>query len=320
MCSRKRDSPAIRWPSCSSRQASKPTRCRPLRANSIYPETVFVFPPADASIAPRSAHLHAAPSCRSPAIRRSAPRCCSAARRRQRAANSCWKKRSATCLAASSRGRPIRGYARFTAPSLPVAAAGDLPGKTEIAAALSLAPDDIGFRGAVPSRWASGITFSFVPVRNLDAAARAHPNPASFEKVFGIGGPARSMCSARRRPIAGHDFHVRMFAPAWASPKIRRPARRLSAFAGLLAASGRYGDGEHDIRIEQGYEMGRPSLIELGLTIARRTPRLGDHRRQRGHRHRRHDRGLIAALFRTGRSTFQNATLRGRVACGRLYA
>jgi len=35
----------------------------------------------------------------------------------------------------------------------------------------------------------------------------------------------------------------------------------------LLAASGRYTDGEHTLRIEQGYEMGRPSVIELGLSM-----------------------------------------------------
>src|SRR4029077_20744131 len=74
------------------------------------------------------------------------------------------------------------GYVRFTIPSLPVAA-GDLPGKNEIAAALSLAPGDIGFDGAVPSRWSAGVLFSFVPLKNLDAMARCRPDPASFEKV-----------------------------------------------------------------------------------------------------------------------------------------
>ena len=160
------------------------------------------------------------------------------------------------------------GYARFTAPSLPVAAAGDLPGKTEIAAALSLAPDDIGFEGAVPSRWSSGITFSFVPLRNLDAAARAHPNPASFEKVFGIGGSAKVYVFCKETAVAGHDFHVRMFAPGVGIPEDPATGSAAVGFAGLLTASGRYGDGEHNIRIEQGYEMRRESLIDLGLTIA----------------------------------------------------
>ena len=38
-----------------------------------------------------------------------------------------------------------------------------------------------------------------------------------------------------------------------------------AAFIGLLAA-GR-ADGRHNVRVEQGYEMGRPSLIEIDFTI-----------------------------------------------------
>jgi trans-2,3-dihydro-3-hydroxyanthranilate isomerase len=40
-----------------------------------------------------------------------------------------------------------------------------------------------------------------------------------------------------------------------------------AAFAGLLAAHGGLGDGEHSVTIEQGYEMGRPSLIELTFVL-----------------------------------------------------
>ena len=40
-----------------------------------------------------------------------------------------------------------------------------------------------------------------------------------------------------------------------------------AAFAGPLAASGRYADGVHEVALEQGLEMGRPSLIRLALTL-----------------------------------------------------
>lgn len=159
------------------------------------------------------------------------------------------------------------GYVRFTVPGLPSAAPGDLPGRTEIAAALSLSPDDIGFEGMVPSRWSVGFAFSFVPLKNLDAAARCHPDPATFEKVFGIGGSAKAYVFCKETAEAGHDFHVRMFAPGVGIPEDPATGSAAAGFAGLLAAAGRYGDGEHHLRIEQGYEMGRPSLIELGLTI-----------------------------------------------------
>ena len=85
--------------------------------------------------------------------------------------------------------------------------------------------------------------------------------------MFGIGGSAKVYVFCKETAIAGHDFHVRMFAPGAGIPEDPATGAGAAAFAGLLAASGRNGDGEHTIRIEQGYEMGRPSLIELGLIV-----------------------------------------------------
>lgn len=161
---------------------------------------------------------------------------------------------------------PDIGYVRFTLPSLPTSA-GDLPGRDEIAAALSVEPQDIGYEGAVPSRWSAGVPFSFVPLRNLGAIARCRPDPVLFEKVFGIGGPAKVYLFCTETAEHGHDFHARMFAPGMGIPEDPATGSAAAAFAGLLTASGRFGEGEHDIRIEQGHEMGRPSLIELSLVI-----------------------------------------------------
>lgn len=66
---------------------------------------------------------------------------------------------------------------------------------------------------------------------------------------------------------SGNHFHARMFAPRMGIPEDPATGSAAAAFAGLLASSGRYGDGEHHVRIEQGYEMGRQSLIELGLSM-----------------------------------------------------
>lgn len=158
------------------------------------------------------------------------------------------------------------GYVRFTIPSLPVAI-GDLPGKAEIASALSVAPDDVGVDGLTPARWSAGNPFSFVPLKTLDAIARCRPDPAHFEKVLGIGGPAKVYMFCEQTAKAGNDFHGRMFAPGVGTPEDPATGSAVAAFAGLIAASGRYADGEHALRVEQGYEMGRPSLIELGLSM-----------------------------------------------------
>jgi trans-2,3-dihydro-3-hydroxyanthranilate isomerase len=59
-----------------------------------------------------------------------------------------------------------------------------------------------------------------------------------------------------------------MFAPAMGIPEDPATGSAAAAFAGLLAAQAGFGDGTHRIGIEQGYEMGRQSLIDLTLTMA----------------------------------------------------
>ena len=58
-----------------------------------------------------------------------------------------------------------------------------------------------------------------------------------------------------------------MFAPALGVPEDPATGSAAAAFAGLLAAKGDLADGDHAITIEQGYEMGRPSLIRLDLAL-----------------------------------------------------
>jgi trans-2,3-dihydro-3-hydroxyanthranilate isomerase len=65
---------------------------------------------------------------------------------------------------------------------------------------------------------------------------------------------------------AGHHFHARMFAPGMGVPEDPATGSAAAAFAGVLAR--RLSDGTHTITIEQGYEMGRPSLIHLTAEVA----------------------------------------------------
>ena len=61
----------------------------------------------------------------------------------------------------------------------------------------------------------------------------------------------------------GHDFHARMFAPKMGVTEDPATGSAAAAFAGVLARFAGLPDGEHTMVIEQGYEMGRPSLIHL---------------------------------------------------------
>jgi trans-2,3-dihydro-3-hydroxyanthranilate isomerase len=169
------------------------------------------------------------------------------------------------CTAAP--GGADRGVARFLLPELPKPAGAAAPGET-IAAAIGLSPEDIGFETLVPSRWSAGNTFTFVPVRGLDAIRRCKPVDARWDDAFEAGGRSHAYVFCREAVDAGNSFHARMFAPRLGVTEDPATGSAAAAFAGLAAHSLSLGDGEHRLTIEQGYEMGRPSVMELLLTIA----------------------------------------------------
>jgi trans-2,3-dihydro-3-hydroxyanthranilate isomerase len=157
-------------------------------------------------------------------------------------------------------GEGGRGSARFTIPQLP-AEVGPAAEDAAIAAALALEPGDIAAR---PARWSAGIPFTFVPVAGLAAIARCRPDLAKFDAAYGAAGAVYVFCEETAEP--GHHFHARMFAPGMGIAEDPATGSAAAAFAGMLAL--RLSDGTHTMAIEQGYEMGRPSLIRLTAVVA----------------------------------------------------
>jgi trans-2,3-dihydro-3-hydroxyanthranilate isomerase len=157
------------------------------------------------------------------------------------------------------------GRARFELARLP-AETGAAASPAAIAAALSLSESDIGFDSFKPARWSAGNEFSFVPLKGLDAMRRSRPNSGQSDAAFGTTG-AFLFCRETAEP--GHAFHARMFAPRAGIPEDPATGSAVAAFAGVLAHFTRLPDGEHAFVIEQGYEMGRPSLIRLAMSITR---------------------------------------------------
>jgi len=153
------------------------------------------------------------------------------------------------------------GSARFAIPQLPTEV-GPTADDAAIAAALSLAPSDIG--EGRPARWSAGIPLTFVPIVSLAAMARCRPDLAKFDAAFGAGAAVYAFCNETVEP--GHHFHARMFAPGMGVPEDPATGSAAAAFAGLVAR--RLRDGTHALVIEQGYEMGRPSLIRLTAEVA----------------------------------------------------
>jgi trans-2,3-dihydro-3-hydroxyanthranilate isomerase len=155
------------------------------------------------------------------------------------------------------------GAARFTIPQLPNEE-GSAASNADIAAALGLAPADIGFDDLLPSRWSCGNAFTFVPVSGLAAIGRCRVDLGKYENAF-ADGAVYVFCAETLEP--GSAFHARMFAPKFGVSEDPATGSAAAAFAGVIAAQAGLPDGEHGFAIEQGYEMGRPSLIRLAVTI-----------------------------------------------------
>ena len=155
------------------------------------------------------------------------------------------------------------GRASFVLPRLPEQT-GQAVTVHEAAAGLSLKDDEIGF--GLPSRWSAGVPAHFVPIRDLDSIGRAEPS-SQFEAVFGKEGRAVVYLYCGETAEPAHHFHARMFAPGLGIREDPATGAAAAAFAGVVMETAHPADGAHRFVIEQGYEMGRPSQIELGMTV-----------------------------------------------------
>lgn len=158
------------------------------------------------------------------------------------------------------------GYAEFDVPKLS-APAGEAREKELIAAALGLEPRDIGFENHKPSVYDAGVSFTFVPVAGLDAIARAAPVMSAWIPGFGHSDHPGVFVYCRESLQHDSAFHARMFAPTMGINEDPATGSAAAAFAGAVKEFDDLPDGTHVARIEQGFEMGRPSLIDLEIDV-----------------------------------------------------
>jgi trans-2,3-dihydro-3-hydroxyanthranilate isomerase len=158
------------------------------------------------------------------------------------------------------------GFARFGVPKLPVEVEAPAPNAL-IGRALGLTVDEIGFENHHPTVFSAGFPFTFVPLRDLDAARRIRLDSTAFTEAFETKAASRAFVYTRQTLDPSSAFHARMFAPKGGIPEDPATGAAVAALSGVIAKFDELTEGDHLFRVEQGYEMGRPSLIELGMTI-----------------------------------------------------
>jgi trans-2,3-dihydro-3-hydroxyanthranilate isomerase len=155
--------------------------------------------------------------------------------------------------------------AEFTTAKLPESVA-EAPSTAALAKALSLVPGDIGMDGHLPGCYSAGNPFSFVPVAGLEAIRRVRIHPQHWDDAFAAA-PKAAFIYCRETERAGSSFHARMLSTNFGIGEDPATGSAAAAFARAVMDYDRPQDGSHAIVIEQGFEMGRPSIIRLGIEV-----------------------------------------------------
>jgi trans-2,3-dihydro-3-hydroxyanthranilate isomerase len=156
----------------------------------------------------------------------------------------------------------VANYAQLSAAKRPEF--GPPPPKPgELARMLSLAPDDV-LDGALSSQAVScGLPYLFIPVRDRKALARTRVRLDDLEQVLDGYWTTEVFVFCADPELPGSDYRARMFAPTLGVTEDPATGSACAAFGGYLAARDPRADGTLRWMVEQGFEMGRPSLLEV---------------------------------------------------------
>jgi trans-2,3-dihydro-3-hydroxyanthranilate isomerase len=165
---------------------------------------------------------------------------------------------------------PGLAWMRQQAPSF-----GPIHPRAAAAALVGLASRDLDSRFPV-QEVSTGMEFLLLPVKGLEGMRRAAPDRAACAAHFAgrPGGelPLFLFCPEAYDPA--HALNARMFADAFGIPEDPATGSANGCLAAYLARYRYFGSGDVDAMVEQGYEIGRPSLLRISATEGRQGPEI----------------------------------------------
>lgn len=170
-------------------------------------------------------------------------------------------------------------FGEFDAPMVPEKV-GVMSELEEIAGALGLIPNELGFENHKPMLLKGSSAFAYVPVANLEAMSKVRVTPMHWARAFTDRSVDGVYLYTRQCVRGQSSFHARMFAPDLGIPEDPATGSAAIGFAHVVHDFDDLPDGVHRRTIEQGMEMGRPSAISLVMTVMRgrlETIRIGGH-------------------------------------------
>lgn len=163
-------------------------------------------------------------------------------------------------------GRPV--FAQLSVAKLPESGPTPPP-RDALAEVLSLRPDDLLGDAYAPEAVSCGLPFLFVPLASRDAVARARVKLDVWERVLRGTWASEVFVFSFDPEREGSDVRARMFAPGLNVLEDPATGSACAALGGYLGTRSAQTDGTLRWIVEQGFEMGRPSILEVEADKAR---------------------------------------------------
>jgi trans-2,3-dihydro-3-hydroxyanthranilate isomerase len=137
------------------------------------------------------------------------------------------------------------------------------PGRTHLAEMLSLDPSDILGGMAAAQAISCGFPFLIVPLRDLDAVRRARVRMDQWDSALKSYWAPDVMVFARDAEREGSIIRARVFVPGQGIIEDPATGSAVAALGGYLGARESAASGSFSYVVEQGFEIKRPSILEL---------------------------------------------------------
>ncbi len=136
----------------------------------------------------------------------------------------------------------------------------------DLATILNISEDDIDPRFPI-QEVSTGMAFVLAPLASLDAARRARVNLDRLRAILGAHdaiAPA-IFCTETLHPE--NDIHVRVLDDIYGAPEDPATGSANGCIAAYMLKYGYFGGQRLRLRSEQGYQIGRPSLLHLEAAL-----------------------------------------------------
>lgn len=130
------------------------------------------------------------------------------------------------------------------------------------ASALGITVDDLDSRYPIESV-STGVPFLIVPLKTRDAIKRSRASPENYAAVLRSTHADGTLLFCPEPYDTRNDLNVRVFVPELGIPEDPATGSGNGCLAAYLVKHRYYGKPVVDLRVEQGFEIGRPSLLRL---------------------------------------------------------